>query len=138
MPYLLSVWPLLLCPVAMGVMMWVMMRGMSGQQNQSRVRQPLQPLQPLQPYISGDERLRPVEDVVESLPTDGADSSRSMMVMPTGAPAQDQYASLTARLAEVEQQQRRLARELATLDEVEGEASTTAASAYAPARGSDA
>jgi len=114
MAYLFSVWPLLLCPLSMGVMMWVMMRGMSGRQHEPPARQPYQP------YSAADPRLRSRDEIDASLLSDGSrgvETPRGATSLQVIASGGERYAALTARLADVEQQQQRLEQELAALNE---------------------
>lgn len=116
MAYVLSAWPLLLCPVAMGAMMWFMMRGMSGRQDHAQARPPYPP------YIAGDQYSFPAGTPDERLlaepnTDDGrSDAGHLPLTSADDRSSQERYADLRARLASVEQQQRRLARELAALD----------------------
>jgi hypothetical protein len=88
MQYIFSLLPLLACPLMMGVMMWMMMRGNQGNQGQGTM-------------------------VTMTTPPDSVESAAS--APPTYRPPEEQIAELQARLTRLQAQQHAIAGQIAAL-----------------------
>jgi hypothetical protein len=116
MQSLLYLLPVLICPIAMGLMMWFMMRGMQGTQGHGM--QGMGHVMPAQPPMSS------LRQDGEILTATRPNMRRDLLPAPSdahqvgadGPTREERLTDLHARLAALEEYQQTLEREIAELD----------------------